>query len=137
MEKKRGRLKVRSPASAGHLFTRDGDLKIRTARHKADASPLEAKCSCPSRAGCTLPDGSVSGGFSRACVHRPARCGEMPDPMLASTHNLHSRLNLMREASAALDAGHLTCWVRQFEPGRACGVRGSKAPTCRPPDPCP
>jgi ABC-type amino acid transport substrate-binding protein len=128
MEKKRRRLKVLSPASKGHLLTRDGDLKIRTARHKADASPLEAKCSCPSRAGCTLPDGSVSGGLSRACLHRPARCGEMLGPMLASTHNLHSCLDLMREASAALDAGPLTCWVRQFEPGRACGVRGSKAP---------
>ena len=48
MEKKRRRLKVLSPASKGHLFTRDGDLKIRTARHKADASPLVAKCSCTS-----------------------------------------------------------------------------------------
>jgi len=42
-------------------------------------------------------DGQTSGGFSRAYLHHLDRCGEMLGPMLASIHNLHYYLNLMRE----------------------------------------
>jgi hypothetical protein len=39
----------------------------------------------------------VTGGFSRAYLHHLDRCGEMLGPMLATIHNLHFYLNLMRE----------------------------------------
>jgi queuine tRNA-ribosyltransferase len=109
-------------ARNGHLFTRFGDLKIRNARHKADANPLDPTCSCYTCAGHTRPDGTVSGGFSRAYLHHLDRCGEMLGPMLASIHNLHYYLNLMQEVRAALDAGRLTHWVSQFHSDRARGV---------------
>ena len=109
-------------ARNGHLFTRFGDLKIRNARHKTDAGPLDPTCGCYTCAGYTRPDGSVSGGFSRAYLHHLDRCGEMLGPMLATVHNLHYYLNLMKEVRAALDAGQLAAFAQQFRSDRARGV---------------
>jgi queuine tRNA-ribosyltransferase len=109
-------------ARNGHLFTRFGDLKIRNARHKADARPLDPGCRCYTCHGDTSPDGRVQGGFSRAYLHHLDRCGEMLGPMLASIHNLHFYLNLMREMRDALDAGRFGAWRAQFRAERARGL---------------
>ena len=109
-------------ARNGHLFTRLGDLKIRNARHKADLRPLDESCTCYTCAGHTDAQGRVSGGFSRAYLHHLDRCGEMLGPMLASIHNLHYYLNLMREVREALDAGRFTEWRARFHADRARGI---------------
>jgi queuine tRNA-ribosyltransferase len=111
-------------ARNGHLFTRFGDLKIRNAKHKSDHRPLDSSCRCYTCAGQTLPDGSVQGGFSRAYLHHLDRCGEMLGPMLATVHNLHYYVNLMREAREALDEGRFSAWRTQFKADRARGVDG-------------
>jgi len=98
-------------ARNGHLFTRFGDLKIRNARHKTDERPLDPTCSCHTCA-----------SFSRAYLHHLDRCGEMLGPMLASIHNLHYYVNLMREVREALDAGTFTAFTAQFREDRARGV---------------
>jgi queuine tRNA-ribosyltransferase len=105
-------------ARNGHLFTRFGDLKIRNARHKTDAQPLDSTCTCYTCRGAT----PVGGGFSRAYLHHLDRCGEMLGPMLASIHNLHYYVNLMREVREALDAGTFAAFVQQFKADRARGV---------------
>ncbi|MFO1218628.1 MAG: tRNA guanosine(34) transglycosylase Tgt [Burkholderiaceae bacterium] len=99
-------------ARNGHLFTRFGDLKIRNARHKADPLPIDETCSCPT---CT-------GGFSRAYLHHLDRCGEMLAPMLASIHNVHYYLNLMREIREAIAAQRFAAFAAQFARDRARGV---------------
>ncbi len=109
-------------ARNGHLFTRFGDVKIRNARHKTDAGPVDATCTCHACKGYTDEKGSTTGGFSRAYLHHLDRCGEMLGPMLASIHNLHYFLNLMREVREALDAGRLGAYVKQFHADRARGV---------------
>jgi queuine tRNA-ribosyltransferase len=109
-------------ARNGHVFTRFGDLKIRNARHKSDAGPLDPTCTCYACRGRTRGDGSVEGGFSRAYLHHLDRCGEMLGPMLASIHNLHYYLNLMREIREALDAGRFGEFRAQFKADRARGV---------------
>ncbi len=109
-------------ARNGHLFTRFGDLKIRNARHRSDERPLDETCSCYACRGVTNPDGSVSGGFSRAYLHRLERCGEMLAPMLASIHNLHYYLNLMSEVRQSLEAGHFAEFAARFKQDRARGV---------------
>jgi queuine tRNA-ribosyltransferase len=109
-------------ARNGHLFTRFGDLKIRNARHKADERPLDPTCSCYTCHGHTRTDGRVSGGFSRAYLHHLDRCGEMLGPMLASIHNLHYYVNLMREVREALDAGTFETYRARFKADRARGV---------------
>ncbi len=98
-------------ARNGHLFTRFGDLKIRNARHKSDERPLDPTCACP-----------TCGGFSRAYLHHLDRCGEMLGPMLASVHNLHYYVNLMREVREALDAGEFPAFAKRFVQDRRRGI---------------
>jgi len=98
-------------ARNGHLFTRFGDLKIRNARHKTDERPLDSTCSCHTCA-----------NFSRAYLHHLDRCGEMLGPMLASIHNLHYYVNLMREVREALDAGTFAAFIARFKDDRARGI---------------
>jgi len=111
-------------ARNGTLFTRFGDLKIRNARHKTDPQPLDPTCTCHACAGTSgvsWADGGC-GGFSRAYLHHLDRCGEMLGPMLASIHNLHYYVNLMREVRAALEAGRFADFVTSFHTARAQGV---------------
>jgi queuine tRNA-ribosyltransferase len=111
-------------ARNGTLFTRFGDLKIRNARHKADAQPLDVTCTCYACAGSlgvSYADGGRE-GFSRAYQHHLDRCGEMLGPMLTSVHNLHYYLNLMREVREALDAGTFGAFRQHFKAERARGV---------------
>ena len=109
-------------ARNGHLFTRFGDLKIRNAKHRSDERPLDESCTCYACQGTTRPDGSASGGFSRAYLHHLDRCGEMLGPMLATIHNLHFYLNLMREIREALEAGRFAAFAQAFRQDRARGV---------------
>jgi queuine tRNA-ribosyltransferase len=116
-------------ARNGTLFTRFGDLKIRNARHKADEQPLDITCTCYACAGTPDKDGKAiayadggRAGFSRAYLHHLDRCGEMLGPMLASIHNLHYYLNLMREVREALDVGKFGEFVAKFHADRARGV---------------
>ncbi len=109
-------------ARNGHLFTRFGDLKIRNARHRTDQRPLDETCTCYTCNGAARPDGTVSGGFSRAYLHHLERCGEMLAPMLASIHNLHYYLDLMRRIRAALEAGTFREFQQQFATDRRRGV---------------
>ena len=99
-------------ARNGHLFTRFGDLKIRNARHKEDERPLDETCSCH----------TCASGFSRAYLNHLDRCGEMLGPMLATIHNLHYYVNLMREVRQALDEGRFEAFRAQFKVDRARGV---------------
>ena len=111
-------------ARNGTLFTRYGDLKIRNARHKMDPQPLDETCTCYACAGTSgvaYADGGRE-GFSRAYLHHLDRCAEMLGPMLASIHNLHYYLNLMREVRQALDAGRFDALRSQFKTDRARGV---------------
>ncbi len=98
-------------ARNGHLFTRFGDLKIRNAKHRNDERPLDPSCAC-----------HTCQHFSRAYLHHLERCGEMLAPMLASIHNLHYYVNLMREVRAALDEGRFEAFRAQFKADRAKGI---------------
>jgi queuine tRNA-ribosyltransferase len=98
-------------ARNGHLFTRFGDLKIRNARHRGDERPLDPSCAC-----------YACSGFSRAYLHHLDRCGEMLGAMLATIHNLHYYLNLMREIRAALESGEFAAFAQRFREDRARGV---------------
>ena len=106
-------------ARNGHLFTRFGDLRLRNARFRDDERPLDPTCSCHC---CAASGASAGGGFSRAYLHHLDRCGEMLGPMLATIHNLHYYVNLMREVREALDAGRFEAWRTQFKRDRERGI---------------
>jgi queuine tRNA-ribosyltransferase len=78
----------------GTLFTRRGKLMIRNAAHARDARPVEDDCACYT---CTR--------FSRGALRHLALSGEMLAARLATIHNLHFYLRLMREVRAALAEG--------------------------------
>ena len=98
-------------ARNGHLFTRFGDLKIRNARHRVDERPLDPTCDC-----------YTCRGFSRAYLHHLDRCGEMLGAMLASIHNLHHYLTLMREVRSAIEGGAFEAYAARFRADRRAGV---------------
>jgi queuine tRNA-ribosyltransferase len=98
-------------ARNGHMFTRFGDLKIRNARYKLEEAPVDGSCGC-----------YTCKNFSRAYLHHLDRCGEMLGPMLASIHNLHYYLNLMREVRDALDTGRFAEFALRFKADRLRGV---------------
>lgn len=78
----------------GMLFTREGKLMIRNARHAGDPRPIDDACACP-----------TCGRFSRGALRHLMMTGEMLGAQLASLHNLHFYLHLMREIRAALEEG--------------------------------
>ncbi len=98
-------------ARNGHLFTRYGDLRLRNTRYKTDERPIDETCSC-----------LACSRFSRAYLHHLDRCGEMLGPMLASIHNLHYYVNLMREVREALEAGNFVAYAQRFREDRSRGV---------------
>ena len=78
-------------ARNGHLYTRAGAVRIRNARHRQDAAPLDPACPC-----------YTCRHFSRAYLHHLDKCGEMLGAVLGSIHNLHYYMQLMAELRAAI-----------------------------------
>jgi len=83
-------------ARNGWLFTRSGDVKIRNAKWRDDARPLDAACAC-----------YACRNFSRAYLHHLQRANEILGARLNTIHNLHYYLSLMQELRAAIEAGVL------------------------------
>jgi len=90
-------------ARNGHLFVRDGVVKIRNARYRDDIRPLDANCSCYSCA-----------NFSRAYLHHLDKCGEILGAQLNTIHNLHEYQSLMAEMRESIAAGTLSSFVEKF-----------------------
>ena len=95
-------------ARNGTLFTRQGKLMIRNAAHARDARPVEDGCPCYT---CTR--------FSRGALRHLVLAREMLGAQLATLHNLHFYLHLMRELRAALAEGSF--------PARAAAAAGAWA----------
>ena len=98
-------------ARNGHLFTRFGDLRIRNARYKQDEAPIDPSCAC-----------TTCARFSRAYLHHLDRCGEMLAPMLASVHNLHFYLDLMRQVRESIEHARFDGFAAEFRNDRQRGV---------------
>jgi queuine tRNA-ribosyltransferase len=90
-------------ARNGHLFTRTGALNIRNAAHAKDTNPIEALCECYT---CRY--------YSRSYLRHLDKCNEILGARLNTIHNLHFYQRLMRELRAAIEAGRLSDYVREF-----------------------
>ncbi|MBB3184817.1 queuine tRNA-ribosyltransferase [Halomonas fontilapidosi] len=95
----------------GHLFTAEGTVKIRNAKHRHDTGPLEAGCDC-----------YTCQHFSRAYLHHLDRCGEMLGSMLNTIHNLRHYQRLMAGLRGAIEAGTLANFVEGFYAQRGLPV---------------
>ena len=98
-------------ARNGWLFTRYGDLRLRNARYRDDTSPIDSNCDC-----------YACRHFSRAYIHHLQKVNEILGARLATIHNLHFYLSLMKEMLEAIAAGRFASWRAQFHADRARGV---------------
>jgi queuine tRNA-ribosyltransferase len=87
-------------ARNGMLFTGSGRMNIRLARYAADAAPVDAECGC-----------YTCGTFTRAYLRHLAATNEMLGAQLATLHNLHFYLQLMRDMRAAIARGDFAGWA--------------------------
>jgi len=78
-------------ARNGTLFTTFGRINIKGAKFKNDHNPIDDKCDC-----------YTCKNYSRAYINHLLRSGEMTYFRLASIHNLHYYLDLMRKAREAI-----------------------------------
>ena len=97
-------------ARNGLLFTSQGRLNLRNAVHARDEQPPDPECACYT---CRT--------HSRAYVRHLFAADELLALRLATLHNLHHYLELMRRARAAIEADSFSAYaeqVRRREGGR-------------------
>ena len=90
-------------ARNGHLFTSTGVINIRNAVHQRDPEPIDPACAC-----------YTCRNYSRAYLRHLDRCKEILGSRLNTIHNLHFYLELMRQLRAAIEAGNLQAFARDF-----------------------
>ena len=98
-------------ARNGHLFTREGIIKIRNSRHQFDTGPLDPHCGC-----------YTCRHYSRSYLRHLDRTGEILGSRLNTIHNLYYYQNLMSELRAAIEKGGLADYVKSFYDARAQAV---------------
>ncbi len=98
-------------ARNGWLFTQWGDLKLRNARYRLDERPVDEQCAC-----------YACSRFSRAYLHHLQKVNEILGARLATIHNLHYYLQLMRAMREAIAAGRFDSFARDFTDRRGRGV---------------
>jgi queuine tRNA-ribosyltransferase len=76
------------------LFTRHGRINIRNARFERDPTPVEDGCQC-----------YTCRHFPRAYLRHLFKAGEILASRLATIHNVHFLLHLMREVRVAIADG--------------------------------
>jgi queuine tRNA-ribosyltransferase len=95
-------------ARNGWLFTRSGDVKIRNARWRDDARPLDADCAC-----------YACRNFTRAYLYHLQKANEILGARLNTIHNLHYYLGLMAELRQAIERGELAQTAARLLAARA------------------
>jgi queuine tRNA-ribosyltransferase len=88
-------------ARNGYLFTSQGKVVIKQAQYLDDESPLDPHCGCYT---CRT--------FSRAYLRHLFQAGEILFSTLATLHNIHYYLDLMRRMRRAIVAGEFGNFLR-------------------------
>jgi queuine tRNA-ribosyltransferase len=78
------------------LYTSEGRVLIKGARYAMDQRPLDPNCSC-----------SVCRRYTRAYLRHLFAAGELTAAILATHHNVHFYLDLMRQIREAIEFGNL------------------------------
>jgi queuine tRNA-ribosyltransferase len=78
------------------LYTSEGRVLIKSARYAADSRPPDPNCSC-----------SVCRRYTRAYLRHLFAAGELTAAILATHHNVHFYLDLMRQIREAIEFGNL------------------------------
>jgi len=100
-------------ARNGFLFTAEGTLRIRNAKHADDTRVIEEGCDCY----------SCANGFSRAYLRHLDRCNEILGSQLATMHNLRYYQRLMADLREAIAGRRLDDFVAGFYARRGVDCR--------------
>ncbi len=90
-------------ARNGALFTKTGRVNIRNAQFARETGPIQAGCQC-----------YACRSFSRAYLRHLFKAGEILASRLATIHNVHFLLELMREIRGAIAENRLMAFREQF-----------------------
>jgi queuine tRNA-ribosyltransferase len=78
------------------LYTSGGRVLIKNSRYAEDQRPIDSNCSC-----------SVCRRYTRAYLRHLFTAGEMTAAILATHHNVHFYLDIMRQIREAIEFGNL------------------------------
>jgi queuine tRNA-ribosyltransferase len=78
------------------LYTGEGRVLIKNARYAQDQRPIDSQCSC-----------SVCRRYTRAYLRHLFSAGELTAAILATHHNVHFYLDIMRRIREAIEFGNL------------------------------
>src|SRR6202163_4233342 len=78
------------------LYTSEGRVLIKNARYAQDQQPIDPRCSC-----------SVCKRYTRAYLRHLFAAGEITAAILATHHNVHFYLDIMRQIREAIEFGNL------------------------------
>ncbi len=90
-------------ARNGYLFTWDGVVKIRNAKHQFDVTPLDPDCAC-----------YTCQNFSKSYLRHLDKCGEMLGSRLNTIHNLYFYQEFMQKIREAIEADALTEFATSY-----------------------
>ena len=78
------------------LYTSEGRVLIKNARYAQDPRPIDPVCSC-----------AVCRRYTRAYLRHLFTAGEITAAILATHHNVHFYLDIMRQIREAIEFGNL------------------------------
>jgi len=87
----------------GAVFTRDGMKIVKNASFKEDSIPIDPECDC-----------YTCRNFSRAYLRHLFKASEILGMRLASLHNLHFYVNLMKQARKAITEDKFSTFKNDF-----------------------
>ncbi len=90
-------------ARNAHLFTSQGVVKLRNAKHKNSNEPLDPNCDC-----------YTCKNFSRGYLHHLDKCKEMLGGQLNTIHNLHYYQQHMKNIREAIEENRLAEYAAEF-----------------------
>ncbi len=92
------------------LYTSEGRVLIKNARYSQDQRPIDPKCTC-----------SVCRRYSRAYLRHLFAAGELTAAILATHHNIHFYLDIMRQIREAIEFGNLANFSSEMHARYAAG----------------
>jgi queuine tRNA-ribosyltransferase len=92
------------------LYTSEGRVLIKNARYAEDQRPIDPRCAC-----------SVCKRYTRAYLRHLFAAGEITAAILASHHNVHFYLDMMRQIREAIEFGNVAKFSAEM---RACYLGG-------------
>jgi queuine tRNA-ribosyltransferase len=92
------------------LYTSEGRVLIKNARYAEDQRPIDSQCTC-----------SVCRRYTRAYLRHLFGAGELTGAILATHHNVHFYLDIMRQIREAIEFGNLANFSSEMHVRYAVG----------------